>query len=252
MTKEKRVESWRDFLDLFSMVGGESSKRKSLLFRGQADSQWKLQTTLERRGCYNVPIVKYYNMLARIIPNLETFTGKSWQFDITGYEEESFVTRGLSNPDYLVYLRHYGFPSPLLDWTRSPFIAAFFCCSNNDEADGVVFEYTLDSNSKIVTLPGLNVNSVGPYIAGEKRHFVQQAEYLWAFNKNDDGLFFAEIDNALSGFNGSSLKKIIIPSSLKKDFLIELDFMNINAFSLYGTQESLLDDAFRKEKKVLR
>src|SRR5579871_975887 len=28
--------------------------------------------------------------------------------------------------DYMAYLRHHGFPSPLLDWTRSPYVAAFF------------------------------------------------------------------------------------------------------------------------------
>ena len=27
---------------------------------------------------------------------------------------------------YMAYLRHFGFPSPLLDWSRSPFVAAFF------------------------------------------------------------------------------------------------------------------------------
>ena len=27
---------------------------------------------------------------------------------------------------YMVHLRHHGFPSPFLDWTRSPYIAAFF------------------------------------------------------------------------------------------------------------------------------
>jgi len=27
---------------------------------------------------------------------------------------------------YLAHLRHNGFPSPLLDWTQSPYVAAYF------------------------------------------------------------------------------------------------------------------------------
>jgi hypothetical protein len=40
--------------------------------------------------------------------------------------------RGLSNLlgyKYFVCLRHYGFPSPLLDWSRSPYFAALFAFS---------------------------------------------------------------------------------------------------------------------------
>jgi FRG domain len=34
--------------------------------------------------------------------------------------------KGLPAYDLLIYTRHHGFPSPLLDWTRSAYIAAFF------------------------------------------------------------------------------------------------------------------------------
>jgi hypothetical protein len=218
MMEEQTVKSWGDFLDLFSMPEGNSSKWKYPLFRGQANSQWKLQTTLERMGCLNFPIYQYYDMLRRLKTSLETFTGKSWILDDWECDGDSCVENGLNNLDYLVYLRHYGFPSPLLDWTRSPFISAFFCCSSELESDGAIIVCEFDRKHREFSLPSLNIMSVGPHIPGERRHFVQQAEYLWALDRRDDVNIFADTSEAFNEFSIGSIRKIIIPHSRKEFF----------------------------------
>src|SRR5688572_5766711 len=99
-------------------------------FRGQADAIWRLETTLERFIGPNRRIDRYYDTISRIQPEIETFTDQSWDLP----SSEDYINRPKPYPflendtitSYMQYLRHFGYPSPLLDWTRSPFVAAYF------------------------------------------------------------------------------------------------------------------------------
>ena len=41
----------------------------------------------------------------------------------------------------LMVLRHYGVPTRLLDWSRSPYVAAYFAVSENDSEDGEIWAF---------------------------------------------------------------------------------------------------------------
>ena len=107
-----------------------------LLFRGQGNSSWPLQTTLERRSGPKFSIAEYYSLIYRIKDQIETFTNTQWEapdIDEIIKRTSEFQTFSLSlrydrPPAYkhLVYLRHHGFPSPLLDWSSSLYVAAYF------------------------------------------------------------------------------------------------------------------------------
>ncbi|MBV9760511.1 MAG: FRG domain-containing protein, partial [Acidobacteriaceae bacterium] len=108
------------------------------LFRGLGNSQWRLNTTLERSrdADANETLLTYYRKAARTKPAVESLTGRGWN-DIPDWPEfERLVQDGhwidmtlSSNSaiyEYLLYLRHHGFPSPILDWTAD---AAVVRCS---------------------------------------------------------------------------------------------------------------------------
>ena len=104
-----------------------------MLFRGHGDSRYLLQSTLERRGRASVTVDDYYRTIAvGVKPQLESFTGQ--RFDATPYpvlrrllreyDKFSLPLTGGKFPAaaYMIHTRHHGFPSPLMDWTRSAYI----------------------------------------------------------------------------------------------------------------------------------
>ena len=88
------------------------------------------------------------NLIAEIKPAIETFTGAEFHLpsrrDVDEgcreYDRFEWVLRDLIT--YMAHLRHGGFPSPLLDWTRSPYVAAHFAFSRaRHEGDVAIYAY---------------------------------------------------------------------------------------------------------------
>jgi hypothetical protein len=88
------------------------------VFRGQENNQWILRTAFHRTGRAN---------LRRFMRQDVTALHRH----LTGLTTHRF---NLENPlDYAAFLalvQHHGYPTPLLDWTLSPFIAAYFAFRN--------------------------------------------------------------------------------------------------------------------------
>jgi len=218
------------------------------LFRGHAQRCWTLKTTLERYLNKDEYSIKdYYNILRKINPVVESLTSKSWglednpKFDIfsppPGYE-------------FMVYLRHHGFPTPLLDWTISPYVAAFFAFQDPQNEDGqnedkyiAIYHYGNYEPGEGECLP--IIYRLGPSIRTHKRHFIQQCWYTICVKKgvNEGDLIYCNHEGAYRNaimHEGNILTKYLIPRSERSTVLNKLNFMNINAFSLFANEESLM------------
>jgi hypothetical protein len=130
---EVSVKDWAGFeaeaggiLEDFEARRGASNGNMSHpLFRGQADQSWPLVTTLERFSTKAWSVKGYHRLLVSVAPAVVSLTSKEWDVGQDGVIDEKY-----NGPppgyEFMIYLRHNGFPSPLLDWSRSPYVAAFF------------------------------------------------------------------------------------------------------------------------------
>jgi hypothetical protein len=260
--KEIDVNSWDEIeANLRELRGRAGKSELPLLFRGHTLSTWPLETTLERNKQPRMSFEEYYRLILKVRPQIEAFTHKQWI--IPTYPSVKKWTEGydgfsrrlsagrLPGYDYMAYLRHHGFPSPLLDWTRSLYVAAFFAfrkdmadAPNRKVAIYVFEEARIRSRSNFVPL----IFRLGPYVRTHQRHFLQQSEYTLCVQFDDQWRF--ESYEGMTSSNGQrqgACWKFNIPASQRLEVLKILDSYNLNAFSLLNSEESLVETmAFRE------
>lgn len=110
------TKDWSDFrASLLRYADLSRDRRNELWFRGQGSSAWGLSTTLDR--CHNVSSAEHRNSINSDL--LREFKAEAIHVGVP----ESQVDRE-SRLELLA--RHHGLPSPLMDWSLSPYVASYF------------------------------------------------------------------------------------------------------------------------------
>jgi len=241
-----QVCTWEECQAKIYEIEKENDSLAGVWFRGQSDYKWDIETTLERQGSSIRQIVDYYRIIGVIKPAVETFTGavwkvpsfekvRKWTEDYDGFSLKLWAGKEELAYDFLAHLRHQGFPSPLLDWTGSPYVAAYFAFAHAQRSERVAI-YVFAEQPKNIKVGGIAqpaIHSFGSNVRTHKRHFRQQSRYTMCVGYNtSDGWRFVPHREAfdLGRPNQDLLWKIEIPASERVKVLGFLNRSNLNAF----------------------
>lgn len=196
-----RIFTWDEFKAEAAKLRQDAFPLAPILFRGQTNAVWHLDTTLERSG-HDEGVAQYYRLMLRIKTEVEIATGTKWDGEPSALELEALAldydgfSRALANLPhyaYMAYLRHHGFPCPLLDWSRSPFVAAYFAFREDLSSEQNVAIYAFADRTtsfKTSSSEHPQIHRLGPYVAAHKRYFSQQSEYTLRLQYFESGWRF--------------------------------------------------------------
>ena len=291
-------EELKDFQEFEKWLDEKSLLDSNVLYRGHADSTWRLESTLyrhqealfhARHPSLNVPISKYTDTAKKVQAIVETHTHRKFG-DINERTNDYFptVSEQLSF-QYAVYLRHHGFPSPLLDWSSSPYVAAYFAFSDvanqthakegaGDSGSRAAiyvlrpprdpYEHQRNGSSQLLGQEG-GIRYWPNAVRGETRHYDQQSAVETArphttalrciqYDEHKTGVHcYSSHEYILCNFpeevargtnramydntiDGAVCWKLSIPQRDCERVLRRLDQMNINAYTLFRTEDALV------------
>ncbi|WP_442600771.1 FRG domain-containing protein [Paenibacillus sp. KN14-4R] len=219
------ISNWLEFNEF---VYGNLLDQNHYIWRGQRSSNWLLEPTLDR-------ILKDKDNKEELVRNhLETF---------------KYATRGRrgNNPlllnsesEWWAVGQHYGLATPLLDWTTSPFVAAFFAFSEESDKDEYRAIYVLNQSNIEVKCTELSkdpkendnlIQFIKPFSDDNHRLVNQSGLFTWGpMNVDIETLvkkyYLGVVDKA-------RLIKIVIRNSERLTILKALNRMNINHLTLF-------------------
>jgi hypothetical protein len=240
--REVRVDAWSDFTEYIATRDGWA-------FRGQADADWPLLSSLPRRLLQNgVPREQWTQREERTI---RIFRRKAHVY----LPDKSALDDDLR---CLAMMQHHGAPTRLLDFTKSPFVAAFFALEQARSESAV---YALNT-PRIWAAgpdfePGLTRDAVDPRVPGNfSRYFaVNDLPIVWFGEPRQmdrrlvaqsgllvvPGVLEQPLDLLLGGYApGETLvERVLIAAKAREQAMHELYRMNITQATLFPDLEGL-------------
>lgn len=239
--------SWEKFVEQFSKC---SWAEKTKIFRGHANGTYLLEPTL-RRICKREKLEEdqIHHVERRIFEEFKYLGHNYYNVDLTG--------GGKAWPRHfeaLGWIQHYGGPTRCLDFSWSPFVAAFFAMEeppvNNDGIDPSIIEITVKPKEELLGWENLELTwkqwkgvfQPDAYKTDEK-YKPPRNDYFWAIPRKlhdrfarQQGVLFVPVNIKESTHTlllKQDIKRYRLSLKDRLNFLSGLRQMNITRESLF-------------------
>lgn len=222
------IENWVQYKSWIEDVIGA---KKDYYYRGQMIPVWKLKTSFHRDAKkVSLSLIDYLDI---VIPEIEHYMCAQFNEIFKLDDPKEFGA-------FLAILQHHGFPTPLLDWTLSPYIAAFFAFRevnvDSPQTNNVkIFIFDFQKWSNIFEQP-INlrdkeqyISVIRPYAKNNPRLVPQRGTYT-----------FSNVEDMEDHINLNSKKKnekflytVTLPVSERVKIMRDLNLMGINEMTLF-------------------
>jgi hypothetical protein len=236
-----RFNQWSEYKQFVDQLS------ENWVFRGQAGAEWKLRNAIERTD------------FIHLRPGIEAEFVAEFQRGARNYLQRDDLPEHLI--EWLALMQHHGAPTRLLDFTKSPFVAAFFA-----------FEHCFIDAGNFIAIWAININYLKQCalqeLEGEfseeiktNQNLINERLFEKIFYRNNRSLVFPvepfrmnrrySLQQSVFVSTGNSAEpfmnqlnflgdeickaviKIDLPSLLQKEVLRDLQRMNLNRASLF-------------------
>jgi hypothetical protein len=239
------IRSWGEFVDIIQGWQGF----RNWCFRGQASAEWPLSTSLSR----HIEVAKVSERVWMLQESRirRIFRRKSHLF-LTDLPQDEL--------EWLALMQHHGSPTRLLDFTWSPYVAAFFALERAT-ADAAVWAINLPLLWDIHArrkIDGVSLRVADPRdtAAFEKFYSVNKYGFVWQGDPfrmpqrvvAQSGTFLVSshlgmtVENILGGYPGSGellIQFVLETPKLRADAMASLYSMNITQATLFPGLDGL-------------
>jgi len=233
-TPDEKIQNWDEFKKFVNTLD-----HRRFIFRGQNGS-WRLRTSFHRQGRADLVGFIAHDIQA-LHRNLSARTKHIFNLNIPD-----------ENGAFFNLVQHHGYPTPLLDWTYSPYVASFFAYRKENVDSDKVRIFIFDQE-KWKKYPQLNtVSHTLPHFSllefiaiNNERLIPQQA--VSSLSNIDDIESYIRFNETQS--DNCYLKVIELPRMERAKVMRELSLMGITAGSLFpgldGACEELKERYFQ-------